>query len=116
MSDKMICPKCHDELMFNEPLFYFPYHCEGCDLSWEKKHVESYNEGFNTAINKYADENKQLKERLEIAVDALEIYANHDNWYKQSNSKNGFIKDLFHENRHGFILAQEALKKLEINK
>jgi len=100
----------HWKKMFESITANWTHQCpKGCDLDYDLGHVESYNEGFNTAINKYADENKQLKERLEIAAKCIKSYADKSNW---SVVNYGSYADSWKPMSNGYDLAQECLKKL----
>lgn len=73
---------------------------------------------LQSLIDSVTEENKQLKERLKLAVDALEKYAEFTNWKASTvlNHKDGGYSyssdDRFYK-KYAYEIAREALNKIE---
>lgn len=57
----------------------------------------------------FHDETDDLREKLKVSMEALDIYASSDSWGYSYDSDN---IDLFLETPDGFETAREALKKI----
>lgn len=64
-------------------------------------------------IDKLTAENKTLQEKLNIAIKALEEYANEDNWCTCIAGLNPEPVDCGCYGHYGFQEAQEALVKIK---
>lgn len=84
------------------------------DLKQEIVRVTDYNKQLTYLIKQRDIYNKELEKKLEIAVKALEKYADKKNWEdcQDNYSKNLYKKALFVFCR-GHEMAQQALKEIE---